>query len=91
MILFSRSCFEHEEFNFSLKILTNHLHRVALKPIGSAGVVTLQGIADALLISNFFLSHITEAAILPERSRQVQVSLLRSQVATQLNHLFLQQ
>ena len=65
------------------------MHRVALKPIGSAGVVPWQGIADALLISNFFLNHITEADILPERSRQVQVSLLSSQVATQLNHLFL--
>ena len=38
------------------------MHRVALKPIGSAGVVPWQGIADALLISNFFLSHITETA-----------------------------
>ena len=55
MSMFSCSCVEHEDFNLFVSILDNSLAqgRTKLEPSGLAGVVTLHGIAEALLIFNF--------------------------------------
>ena len=55
MIISSRSFFEHEEFSLFVFILDQSLAQVRfqLEPFGLAGLATVQGIAEALLISNF--------------------------------------
>ena len=54
-VMFSSCCFVHEEFSLFVSILDQLLAqgRSQLEPFGLAGVMTLQGIAEALLISNF--------------------------------------
>ena len=49
MVMSSSSFFEHEEFSLFRFHLSLHL-----QPFGSSGVATLQSIAEALHIVNFF-------------------------------------
>ena len=61
MIMSSWYCCEHEESSFCFHRRPYYLHKVAfqLEPFGLAGVAFLQGIAEALRISNFLLALFT--------------------------------
>ena len=55
MVMFSWSCFEHEELNLFVS-LTNHLHRVVSSLNRSGWLVTLQSIAEVHNVSKFLLA-----------------------------------
>ena len=95
MIRFSRSCCGEQEFNPFVSILgqTRAQGRAQLEPLGVTGLVTLQGIAEALRISRYLLALFMISSEnqdhRPEQSKCLVVLSLRPILGFSSAHLFI--